>query len=204
MENSGKTGLLAPAGGQNRFFGEQPPADADRSGHAGSGFGVRMFIRIIMEKKPVCMDPQAVLYSQKTLRGSSMRLAALMMAIGVAVASCGAALPPPETTAREIVKAAFAQDLAALTARLSGDPLRTLLAANTKPLQESVCRRLVRMESVPEHWQVRFARAVYQDDGSTVTLHLCLQSTKQDKAALTEMFWKMSYVDGGWKLVAYE
>jgi len=163
-----------------------------------------MFIRIIMEKKPVCMDPQAVLYSQKTLRGSSMRLAALMMAIGVAVASCGAALPPPETTAREIVKAAFAQDLAALTARLSGDPLRTLLAANTKPLQESVCRRLVRMESVPEHWQVRFARAVYQDDGSTVTLHLCLQSTKQDKTALTEMFWKMSYVDGGWKLVAYE
>jgi hypothetical protein len=134
-----------------------------------------------------------------------MRQAAWLVALVVSIASCSSGLPPPETTAREIVAGALARDLAVLTSRLSGKPLKDLLATGNRPAEvEAVCRRIVRLSTVPSEWRLRFARAIYQDDGSSVNLHLCLQHKHQDQLGLAETFWRMSYVDGGWKLVAYE
>ncbi len=134
-----------------------------------------------------------------------MRTVAWFALLVLVSASCAAGFPPPETTAREIVKAAISRDVASLTSRLSGVPLKLVLAAGSQPEKhEAVCKRLIRLEIVPAAWRLRFARAVYQDDGSTVNLHLCLQYTRDGRLQLAEMFWKMSLVDGGWKLVAHD
>lgn len=133
-----------------------------------------------------------------------MRTLAWFALLVLALSSCSMGFPAPEITAREIVKAAIAKDIALLTARLSGFPLRLVLAAGNQPeRQEAVCKRLVRLEALPTSWRLRFARAVYQDDGSSVNLHLCLQYDRDGRLQLSEMFWKMSLVEGGWKLVSY-
>jgi len=123
--------------------------------------------------------------------------------IAVGISACASSLPPPEESARVIMRGVIARDFHALAARLSGVPLRTLLAAGQAEGLDAFCRRILPITPPPASWTLQFARANYQDDGSQLTLHLCLLYTQDGQRRLYETFWRMQYIDRGWKLVAY-
>ncbi|MDR2734767.1 MAG: hypothetical protein LBC99_09065 [Spirochaetota bacterium] len=123
--------------------------------------------------------------------------------LAAAITACASRLPPPEESARAIMRGVIARDFPALAARLSGVPLRTLLAARQADGFDSFCQRLLPISPPPSSWTIRFARANYQDDGSQLVLHLCFQYTQGEQRRLYETFWRMQFIDRGWKLVAY-
>jgi hypothetical protein len=118
--------------------------------------------------------------------------------------ACSRGLPPPEESARAIMRGLITRDFSLLAERFSGAPLRALLASGPGQNFENFCRRLLPVMPPPASWTVRFARAKYQDDGSQVVLHLCLIHGEGEGRKLFETTWRMQYIiHGGWKLVAY-
>jgi len=131
------------------------------------------------------------------------RIAFCTLIVAAAVTACASRFPPPEECARAIMKGIIKRDFHALTGRFSGAPLRTLLASGQAEGFDAFCRRLLPVTPPPVSWTLKFARANYQDDGSQLTLHLCFLYTQGEQRRLYETFWRMQFIDGGWKLVAY-
>jgi hypothetical protein len=124
-------------------------------------------------------------------------------AVVFAAFGCARSLPPVEESARAVMRGLIARDFEALTVRFSGAPLQALLASGSAQNFEYFCQRLVPVMPPPTSWTIRFARAMYQDDGSQVLLRLCLLHGAGEDLRLYETYWRMQYIDGGWKLVAY-
>jgi hypothetical protein len=131
------------------------------------------------------------------------RIGFFTLILAVGISACASRLPPPEESARVIMRGVIARDFHALAARFSGVPLRTLLAARQAEGFDAFCQRVLPITPPPASWTLKFARANYQDDGSQLTLHLCLLYTQGEQRRLYETFWRMQFIDRGWKLVAY-
>jgi len=136
---------------------------------------------------------------------SCLKVLLVTVMIPMCVFACARDFPPPEESARALMRGLISRNFQLLAERLSGAPLRTLLANGQGQELENFCRRLLPIVPPPDSWILKFARARYQDDGSQVVLHLCLlHSTQEDEGRrLFETFWSMQYINGGWKLVDY-
>jgi len=137
---------------------------------------------------------------------SGLRVLLATAILCVFVFACARDFPPPEESARVIMRGLITRDFSLLAERFSGAPLRALLVNGQGQNFENFCRRLLPITPPPDSWTLRFARARYQDDGSQVVLHLCLVYTAPGAGEARRLFeasWRMQYINGGWKLVAY-
>jgi len=137
--------------------------------------------------------------------GTRVRVCLITAIAALSVFACSRGLPPPEESARAIMRALAARDFSGLAERFSERPLRDLLASGQgEQGLEDFCRRLLPIVPPPASWTLRFARAIYQDDGTQILLRLCLLHGSGEGRRLFEASWRMRYIDGGgWKLVAY-